>query len=287
MFPFLISLLLLASPVWAGVVPGHSVIDELGRTVNVPDHPHRIICLTPSITDTVFALGAANDVVAVSDFVRYPVEATKKPSVGSILTPSLETILALHPDLVFATPKFTQQAVLDQIERMGIPVYLVEPHGLAGVLHSVTDIGQALNRTAQAAALVASLQQRIDAVETRVRSLPVITVFMPISYDPPITIGKGAYITEIIAAAGARSITADLPQEWAHISMEAVVARAPEALVMYADSKFTLTTLAQRPGWGVLPAVRNHRVYIVDKRIDFPSPVAIDALEDLAKQFHP
>jgi ABC-type Fe3+-hydroxamate transport system substrate-binding protein len=279
----LLWLLLLPGTAWAS----RTLTDELGYPVNVPDHPHRVICLVPSITDTVFALGAANDVAAVSDFVRYPTEATKKPSVGSMLTPSLETILALYPDLVLATPKFTQQSALDQIERMGIPVYLVEPHGLSGVLGSVTDIGHALNRDAQAAALVARLQQRIDAVKAHVHNLPVITVFMPISYDPPITIGKGAYITEIIAAAGGRSITDDLPQEWAHVSMEAVIARAPEALLMYADSKFTVATLAQRPGWGVLPAIRNHRVYTVDQRIDLPSPSAIDALEDLARQFHP
>ena len=279
----LLLLLLLPTAAFAN----RTVTDELGRTVTVTDHPHRIICLVPSITDTVFALGAASDVAAVSDYVRFPAEAMKKPSVGSILTPSLETILALHPDLVLATPKFTQQSTLDQIARMGIPVYLVEPHGLSGVLRSVTDIGHALNRDIQATILVAHLQRRIDSVKAHVRGLPVITVFMPISYDPPITIGKGAYITEIIAAAGGRSITADIDQEWAHVSMEAVIARAPEALIMYSDSKFTIATLAQRPGWGVLPAVRNHRVYTVDKRIDFPSPVAIDALEDLARQFHP
>ena len=267
--------------------PGRTVVDELGRNVSVPDHPHRVISLIPSITETVFALGAGEDVVAVSDYVRYPAEAKKKPSVGNILTPSLETILSLHPDLVFSTPQYTQQSTLDQIERMGIPVYLVEPHGLAGVLRSVTDIGHALDRDARAAVLVSSLQRRIDAVKARVHSLPVVSVFMPISYDPPITIGKGAYITEIIAAAGGRSITDDLPQEWDNISMEAVVARAPAALLMYTDSTFTLATLAQRPGWSVLPAVRNHRVYLVDKRIDFPSPIAIDALEELAKQFHP
>ena len=264
-----------------------TVTDETGHSVVVPDHPHRIICLIPSITDTVFSLGAADDVVAVSNFVHYPVEATKKPSVGDILNPSLEMILSLHPDLVFSTPHFTQTATLDQIRRAGIPVYLVETHGLAGVLRSVIDIGHALNRDAQAAVLAGSLQRRIDAVKTRVHVFPVVNVFMPISYDPPITIGKGAYITEIIAAAGGRSVTDDLPQEWANVSMEAVIARAPEALLMYTDSTFTITTLAQRPGWSVLPAVHNHRVYHVDQRIDLPSPVAIDALEALAKQLHP
>jgi iron complex transport system substrate-binding protein len=102
-----------------------------------------------------------------------------------------------------------------------------------------------------------------------------------------ITIGQGAFITEIIALAGGRSITDDLRQEWPHISMEAVVARAPHALLMLRGGHTTIESLKDRPGWNVLPAVRAGRVYYVDKRVDFPSPVAIDALEDLARQFHP
>ena len=96
--------------------------DETGRSVAVPDHPHRIISLVPSITDSVFSLGAADDVVAISDYVKYPREASLKPSVGSISNPSMETILSLHPDLVLGMPKSNQQSVLDQIQGLGIPV---------------------------------------------------------------------------------------------------------------------------------------------------------------------
>ena len=88
-------------PSWASRV----LKDETGRSVTVPDHPHRIICLVPSITDSVFSLGAGDDVVAISDYVKYPREASLKPSVGSISNPSMETILSLHPDLVLGMPK--------------------------------------------------------------------------------------------------------------------------------------------------------------------------------------
>jgi iron complex transport system substrate-binding protein len=265
----------------------HNVTDETGHTFSVPDHPHRILCLTPSITDTVFALGAADDVVARTDFVKYPAEAVRKPSVASISNPSLETVLSLHPDLILATPQFTQQSILDQLQKLGIPVYLVEPHGVAGILRSITDLGQALGRESQAAALDARLQHRIDGVRAAVRGKPVISVFWPISYDPVITIGKGAFITELIEIAGGHSITSDLPQEWAHISMEAIVARAPQALLMMRNGSITLDILKTRPGWDALPAVRSGRVYFIDSRLGLPSPVAIDALEDLAKEFHP
>lgn len=270
-------------PSWASRV----LTDETGRSVTIPDHPHRIICLVPSITDSVFSLGAADDVVAISDYVKYPPEALLKPSVGSISNPSMETILSLHPDLVLGIPKFTQQSVLDQIQSLGIPVYLVDPHGIAGILRSITSLGQAINREPQAASVVARLKQRITAVRASVQGKPVIKIFAPVSYDPVITIGKGAFITEIIEAAGGESITSDLAQEWPQISMEAVVARSPEALLLVRGGRITIDILKDRPGWNTLPAVRERRVYFVDKRIEFPSPVAIDALEDLAKQFHP
>jgi ABC-type Fe3+-hydroxamate transport system substrate-binding protein len=272
-----------AIPSWASRV----LKDETGRSATVPDHPHRIICLVPSITDSVFSLGAADDVVAISDYVKYPPEALLKPSVGSISNPSMETILSLHPDLVLGMPKSNQQSVLDQIQSLGIPVYLVDPHGIAGILHSITSLGQAVNRQQQAALVVARLKQRIAAVRASVQGKPVIKVFAPVSYDPVITIGKGAFITEIIEAAGGESITADLAQEWPQISMEAVVARAPEALLLVRGGRITIDILKDRPGWNALPAVRERRVYFVDRRVEFPSPVAIDALEDLAKQFHP
>ncbi len=280
----LICLLWLAAPLGYAA---RIVTDEAGRAVTVPDHPHRIICLVPSITDSVFSLGAGDDVVGITDYVEYPREAKTRPSVGSIMTPSLETILALHPDLILGTPKANGQATLDQLERMGIPVFLVDPHGLAGILRSITDLGNAIGRGSQADALTTNLERRIDAVRASSRDRPVINIFMPIWYDPVITVGKGAFITEIIEAAGGHSITADLAQEWPHISMEAVVARAPQALLLVRGGKITVDLLKDKPGWSNLPAVMARRVYYVDKRVDFPSPVAIDALEDLAKQFHP
>jgi iron complex transport system substrate-binding protein len=264
-----------------------TVTDELGRNVVVPDHPHRVICLMPSVTDTVFALGAGDDIVAVSDYTEYPPAALKKPSVGNLITPSIETILALHPDLVIGVQPAGPMESTKQLERLGVPVFLTSPHGLAGIMHTVETIGEALNRKPQADALVASMQHRVDAVRARTKGLPEPTVFMPVWYDPIITIGKHAFTTEIIEAAGGRSVTDDLTADWPEISLEVVLERAPEALVLERDGKTTLALLESRPGWSSVPAIQHHRVYYVDKRIDSPSPVAIDALEDLARQFDP
>jgi ABC-type Fe3+-hydroxamate transport system substrate-binding protein len=264
-----------------------TLTDEMGRTVVVPDHPHRVICLMPSVTDTVYALGAGDDVVGISDYTKYPVAALTKPSVGDLIKPSIETILSLHPDLVIGVQPKGPMEVTVQLERAGIPIFLVSPHGIAGILHSVDTIGLALNRAQQADALVHSLEQRMDAVKARTKDQPAPRVFMPVWYDPITTIGKNAFITEIIEAAGGRSVTDDLPTEWPQISMEVVLGRAPDALLLVRGGKMTLAVLQDRPGWSSMAAVRAKRVYYVDDRINYPSPLAIDALEDLAKEFHP
>ncbi|HET6219992.1 MAG TPA: cobalamin-binding protein [Acidobacteriaceae bacterium] len=263
------------------------VTDETGRKVTVPDHPHRVICLVPSITDTVFALGSGDDVVAVSDYTTYPAAALKKPSIGSLVKPSVETILSFHPDLVVGSsiPGSTETAT--QLKAVGVPVYLVDPQGLSGILRSVKSVGQALNRVPQAAALDASLSRRIAAVKARTAGKPAPRVLVPVWYDPIITIGKHAFISEIVEVAGAKSVTDDLIPDWPQISMETVIARAPEALLLIRGGKLSIDMLRKQPGWSSLPAIQNDKVYYVDNGIQEPSPVAIDALEELAKEFHP
>jgi iron complex transport system substrate-binding protein len=283
----LLSLLWLPAILTVPCFAGRTLTDEMGRKVVVPDHPHRVICLMPTVTDTVFALGAGDDVVAISDYTKYPTAALKKPSVGDLIKPSIETILSLHPDLVIGAQPKGPMEVTDQLERAGIPIFLVSPHGIAGIFQSIESVGMALNRAPQADALVHSLQERVDAVRARTKGLSAPRVFMPIWYDPITTIGKNAFITEVIEAAGGRSVTDDLASEWPQISMEVVLERAPDALLLVRGGKTTLQVLQDRPGWSSMTAIKARRAYYVDDRINFASPVAIDALEDLAKQFHP
>jgi iron complex transport system substrate-binding protein len=276
---------------WVGwALPAYAsrvLTDESGRKVTVPDHPHRVVCLLPSVTDTVFALGSGDDVVAVSDYTTSPPAALKKPSIGSLVKPSIETILSFHPDLVLGTEIPGSAETATQLEAVGIPVYLVDPRGLAGILHSVESIGQALNRGQQAAALNASLERRIEAVRARTAGKPAPRVLVPIWYDPIITIGKHAFITEILETAGAKSVTDDLTPDWPQVSLETVITRAPDSLLLIRGGKIDISMLQKRPGWSGLPAIQTGKIYYVDSGIEEPSPVAIDALEELAKEFHP
>ena len=282
-----LALAMLAAVVITTAQASRVLTDETGRQVTVPDHPHRVVCLVPSVTDTVFALGSGEDVVAVSDYTTYPPAALKKPSIGSLVKPSIETILSFHPDLVLGTSIPGSAETATQLETIGIPVYFVDPHGLAGILRSIDSVGAALNRVPQAAALNHSIARRIEAVKARTAGKPAPKILVPVWYDPIVTIGKHAFITEIIEAAGAKSVTDDLIPDWPQISMETVIARAPEALVLIRGGKISIAMLQSRPGWSSLPAVKESKVYYVDGGIQDPSPVAIDALEEMAREFHP
>ena len=281
----LLVLLFLLSP--AACLASRTLTDELGRTVVVPDHPRKLICLAPSIVDDVYSLGAGSDVIAVSDYTTYPADAVKKPSIGAPLNPSLEKIIAMHPDLVLATGDFNQIPAIDQLVRYGIPVFMINPHGIAGIHKSIVTLGHALNRDAEAAALLRDLQAREQSIRQRIEGKPVVRLFMPVWYDPIITAGKHAFITELIEMAGGSSITSDIAQEWPQVSLEAIVARNPDALLLIKGSKVSIAELESRPGWQALAAVRERRVFYVDKLIELPSPAAIYAMEDLAKELHP
>ena len=154
----------IALPAWCA----RSVTDELGRVVVVPDQPHRLICLMPSVADDVYALGAGTDVVAVTDDTKYPAEARTKPSVGSIVSPSMETIVSLHPDLVLESGELSRPETVETLQRMGIAVFVNAPHGVEGIYRSITSLGRALNREESARALVHSLRRREAAVRHQV-----------------------------------------------------------------------------------------------------------------------
>jgi ABC-type Fe3+-hydroxamate transport system substrate-binding protein len=199
----------------------------------------------------------------------------------------MEAIVAQHPDLVLGSGDLNVLESAASLQRLGIPVFMVDPHGVDGIYASILSIGKVVNREADAAALVARLRARVEVVKTRVAGKSKLRVLMAIWYDPVMTIGKKAFIGDLIEAAGGRSVTDDIAQEWPEVSLESIVSRQPDAILFIKGSKLTAEELKTRPGWEHVKAVQQGRVYYVDDRIQYPSPVAFDALEDLAKQFHP
>lgn len=265
------------------------VTDELGRTVVVPDRPHRIVCLTPSLTETVYELGAGDLIAGVSDYTTFPAEAREKPSVGGLVDPSVEKIVALEPDLVLLAVRLNRQETIRQLEDLALPVFAVDPQGLEGVLRMVRSVGEAINRSEEAQVLAKHLTEKRDSVAAKVNGLVRPKVLVVIWYDPVLTAGSKAFITDVIAAAGGNSVTDDIPQAWPQISMEEVVRRSPEFLLLIKElhGGITLDLLKSRAAWDGLEAVRSARVLYVDEKLELPSPSVFEALEDLARALHP
>ncbi|PYV25303.1 MAG: hypothetical protein DMG24_09355 [Acidobacteria bacterium] len=242
-----------------------------------------------SLTETVYALGLGAVVVGVTDFTDYPSEAKTKPSVGPWTDASLEKIISLHPDLVLAMAEINREETVDQLEHVAIPVYVVSPQALQGIMASIQHIGDALNRTSDAVKLLKRLEEQRTAVVARVKGLPRPKVLVVVWYDPVITAGSKSFITDVISAAGAESVTADMPQAWPQISLEEVLRRAPDRLLLVrgAHGGITREDLKAHSGWEQLEAVRDNHVIYMDERLFHPSPVVSDALEQLAEKLHP
>ena len=277
--------LFVSAPLFAS----RQLVDELGRHEVLPDQPHRIVCLAPSLAETVYALGLGDLVVGVTDFTDFPPEARSKPSVGSLDNPSVEKIISLHPDLVLAMGTLNREETVIQLERVGIPVYVVDPQGLPGIEASAQHVGDALNHSPDAARLLKHLEDERLAVAARVKGLPRRKVLVVVWYDPVITAGRRSFINDLIWAAGGESITDDMQQAWPEISLEEVVRRSPDCLVLVRGMRGEVTAqgLKTHAGWDQLPALRDNRVMDVDERFIHPSPMAFDALQQLARELHP
>jgi iron complex transport system substrate-binding protein len=259
--------------------------DATGRPVAVPDHVHRAVSLSPSLTNTVYALGAASDLVGITDYTVYPPEAAhQKPSVGAVVNPSLERIIALHPDLVLALPEFNGAETIQSLQRLGIPVFLFNTANIANIYRSVESVGKLMEREREAAALVAQMRAREEKIRAQSAGKPKPSALLVLAIDPLITAGKNAFITEMIEAAGARSVTDDLRQDWLQMNVEAVLPRKPDYILLMKGGPVTLKDMQRSAGWSSLEAVQRGRVIVIDDRIYIPAPVAFDGLEDLARQ---
>lgn len=263
--------------------------DQTGRRVSVPEHPQRLISLAPSITETLYALGAGDLLVGDTDYCDYPPEARLKPHVGALLNPNLERIVALKPDLVLGSAEANRRETADQLERLGIPLYGLTAHSLDETLGSLEDLGRVLGREEQARVLVGGLRQRIAAVEKSVHGRLRRKVLFVVWYRPLITVGPRTFIADVIHRAGGVSITDNPESEWPHLSLEEVLRRNPDVILFPRTESFTqgLEEFARLPGWKGLTAVKEHRLYFISDAVTHPSPRLVGSLEEIARILHP
>jgi iron complex transport system substrate-binding protein len=267
------------------------VTDETGRRVAIPFSVQRIVTLAPDLTETVYALGLGDKLAADTTFCDTPAAAKLKPHIGSPQTPSLEAIVAMHPDLVLATTSINRPETADALLRLGISVYTSDPHTVRGMLDSIARMADLMGANEQGTSLVAQLQARLDAVHARIAELPLVHVLFVVWEDPLITIGQNTFIADALRWAGAESvIVAD--QNWPQVSMEEIVRLQPEYILFtenHAESNDDneLSRLRARPAWNALKAIQLGHIVRVDDEITKPSPGLVGAIEQIARALHP
>lgn len=256
----------------------------------------RIVSLVPALTEMLFAIGAGSQVVAVSSFDQFPPEVTRLPRVGALLDPDTERILSLRPDLVVIYG--SQVDLQTQFARAGIRTFVYRHGGISTILETMTELGGATGRAAEAARLRRELAARLDAVRARVKGRPRPRVMLVFERQPRtlreiyVSGGRG-FLHEMLEIAGGQNAFADAARESVQPSTETVLARAPEVILevraegLIADAE----VVNEQQVWSVLasvPAVRNRRIHFLSgDYLVVPGPRFAQATEAFARVLHP
>jgi iron complex transport system substrate-binding protein len=267
--------------------------DGLGREIVLDGPAQHVFSLAPSNTEILFAICAGAQVVGRDQLSDFPEEAKNVTDVGSTFDAlNTEQIVSLKPDLVLAAEINTPEQV-KQLEDLGLTVYyLKNPLTLEEMYGNLEIVAQLTGHEQEAATLIESLKKRVASVDEKIATISSRpNVFYELdSTDPakPYTAGKGTFITQLIERAGGHNIASDL-EGYPQMSLEQVVAADP-AFIILGDARYGVSpeSIAQRPGWENLSAVKNGQVVpFNDDLVSRPGPRLVDALEELAKLLRP
>ncbi len=267
-----------------------TVTDEVGRKVQIPREVNRVVSLAPNLTEIVFALRDGDHLVGDTDYCDFPAEAVRKPHVGGPVNPNLEEIVSLKPDLVLATKSINRRETVDALERIGLPVYVTDPHSVEEMIASVEHLGSALGTEKTAGMLAEDLRLRLADLDRRLAGTAPRRVLFIVWTDPLISVGRDTFIADALRRAGGRSVV-ETKAEWPHVSVEEIVRLQPDVLVFASahagNTQRDIDALRTRPGWENLAAMQHGNVVVISDAINRPAPRMVDAIERLARALHP
>ena len=267
-----------------------TVTDEIGRSVTISAAPRRIVSLAPGITETLYELGLDDKIVGVTSYCNWPPRARQKPRIGGFTNPSIEKIVSLKPDLIIATADGNGKDTVNQLERIGLAVYVTNPSDTDRILKSILHIGEITDKINVAGKLVEKLQKRLDNIATQTQNKRKPRVFFQIGLEPVITAGRGTLISEAIGIAGGINIAGNDAARYPRYSAEGIMAGSPD-IILFAPMSNDKEFEAVKSYWQKLaqiPAIKNNKIYLIDTDlISRASPRIFDAIETMALIFHP
>lgn len=263
-------------------MPATSYTDDLGRSLSFATPPRRIISLAPSLTETLFALGAGDRVVGVTRFCTAPPEATTRTQVGDMVQPQVETIASLNPDLVVLSVEGNTHRTFLALERMGMPLFVSNPRSLDGILHSIRVLGKVIGEERRGKELADSLRREMAALRGRHEGRAP-SCLMLVSSRPLMVAGAGSFLGEMVEWLGAKNAARDLPGAWPVLNRETMLTLNPDLLLVPGDLHVNRAQLeSQFPEWHGLRCMRGEGPVMVDADVFLrPGPRVLQALHDL------
>ncbi|MGI6405168.1 MAG: ABC transporter substrate-binding protein [Syntrophaceticus sp.] len=266
-----------------------TVTDDSGAELTLENNPERIVSLTPSNTEILFALGLGERVVGVTTYCDYPEEAKEKPKLGD-LEGNVEEIVAMKADLVVAKVILNDN-IVSKLRDLDIPVLCVDPESLDGVYRAIELISKVTGTESRGDELTSEMKEKIAAVEEKVASIPEaerLKVFIEVGNEPLFTAGAKTSVDEIVTLAGGINIAGDV-EGYQMYSVESVVKNNPD-VIMALDSYYVdvETEIKKRSGWDTIKAVQEGNLITEpDNLLNRPGPRSADAVETVAKELYP
>jgi iron complex transport system substrate-binding protein len=258
-----------------------TVTDDAGRTVALAGPARRIVSLAPSSTELLFALGAGDRVVGRTSWCRYPPEAARVPAVGDGLNPNIEAVAARTPDLVVLYRSALNATAAEQLARLGIPAVILAQDRLEDVARDARALGRLVDREAAGDSLAAELERLAAAPAPP----PIARLAFVVWDNPPTVIGAGSFLDQLARLAGGVNVFADIVTPSAVVSLETLVARDPDVIVVIReDSTGAAPSFAARREWQAVRAVRQRRLVSAPAELfGQPSPRAAEAVTTLTR----
>ena len=257
------------------------VVDDAGATVKLAAPASRIVSLAPHATELLYAAGAGDRVVGVLATSDWPPEALAKPKVGDSRALDLERILLLNPDLIVTWP-FAAPAQVGALTARGIPVFIANPATIDGIARDMERLGALAGTLPVATSRAAEFRAKLGKLSSAYAGKKTVRVFYEIWDVPLYTVGGHHLISQALAVCGGENVFAALSLPAPGVSVEAVLAAKPQAIIAGADRAVRPAWLDAWKHWPTLPAVASGNLFTVDANLLHRSgPRFIDGMETL------
>ncbi len=255
------------------------LVDDAGDTLRLTAPARRVVSLIPAATELLFAIGADSAVVGRTSYCDYPAAAKAVPDLGDGIKPSIEAIVARRPDLVVLYNSGQNAAVAGRLRELGVPEIRLNTDALSDVGRVAELLGRVTGHQRAADSVTAVFDTALAAATRPARGTRP-KVLLLVWEQPPMTIGRGSFLSELVERAGGENLFADVTASSGVVSIEAVAARNPDLIFTTTEGP---SSFASRPEWQVVPAVREHRFLRVSgSEFNRPSPRAPAAIRQLA-----